>query len=110
MAGDIIWYLTVLGCALLFVGIGVYAGKLEKPMWFWSGSHVDPAAISDVKAYNRENARMWYGYSLWFWVSGLSWAWSKLLALAAMVLGCTVGIAILVGTYLRIEKKYTIKP
>ena len=29
MAGDIIWYVTVLGCALLFVGIGAYARKLE---------------------------------------------------------------------------------
>ena len=69
MAANIIWYITVLGCALLFVGIGIYAQKLEKPMWFWSGSYVDPATISDVKAYNLENARMWYAYSLWFWVS-----------------------------------------
>ena len=110
MAANIIWYITVLGCALLFVGIGIYAQKLEKPMWFWSGSYVDPATISDVKAYNLENARMWYAYSLWFWVSGFAWIWSEVVALAAMVLGCTVGIAILVGTYQRIEKKYKRKP
>ena len=29
MAGDIIWYITIFGCALLFVGIGAYAQKLE---------------------------------------------------------------------------------
>ena len=97
MAGDIIWYVTVLGCAVLFVGIGMYAKKLETPMWFWSGTNVDGAEISDVKAYNRENARMWNLYSLWFWVSGLSWAWSKTVAIVAMVLGCTVGIVILIG-------------
>lgn len=110
MAGDIIWYVTVFGCALLFVGLGTYANKLETPMWFWSGSTVEPASITDIKAFNRENARMWYLYSLWYWVSGLSWAWSKIIAIATMFLGCSVGIGILIGTYLRIEKKYKIKP
>ena len=110
MVGDIIWYVTVLGCALLYVGIGAYARKLETPMWVWAGSTVEPACNTDIKAYNRENARMWNLYSLWYWVSGLSWAWSKGVALTALVLGCTVGIAILISTYLGIEKKYKVKP
>ena len=106
MAGDIIWYITVFGCALLFVAIGAYAKKLAKPMWFWSGSGVDPAAVTDVKAYNGENARMWWRYSGWYWISGIAWIWSKTVALIALVLGCTVGIGLLVHTYLKIEKKY----
>ena len=109
MVGDIIWYVTVFGCALTFAGLGVYASKLEKPMWFWAGSTVDPASIRDVKVYNRENARMWYLYSLWYWAAGLSWAWSKILAIVIMFLGGSVGIGILIATYLRIEKKHKVK-
>ena len=110
MAGDIIWYVTVFGCALLFVGLGIYASKLEKPMWFWAGSEVDPKSITDVEAYNRENARMWYLYSVWYWISGLAWHWSEVVAIAAMVLGCSVGIVLLIVSYLRIQKKYKVKP
>ena len=110
MAGDIIWYVTVFGCALLFVGLGLYASKLEKPMGFWSGSEVDPKSITDVEGYNRENARMWYRYSLWYWISGLAWHWSEAVAIAAMILGCSVGIVLLIVSYLRIEKKYKVKP
>jgi hypothetical protein len=106
MAGDIIWYVTMFGCAALFVGIGVYARRLEKPMWFWSGSQVNPADISDVKAYNEENARMWIGYSLWYWAAGVLWIWNNGVGLAALIAGCSVGIAILIGTFQRIEKKY----
>ena len=106
MNGDIIWYVVLLGCAALFYGIGIYAQRLEKPMWFWSGSEVDPATISDVKQYNAENSRMWKWYSVWYWIAGLAWIWSGTVALIALVLGCTVGIAILVGTLFRIEKKY----
>ena len=29
-------------------------------MHFWSGTSVDPSKISDVKAYNKENAKMCY--------------------------------------------------
>ena len=106
MVGNIIWYITMFGCAVLFVGIGVYASKLRKPMWFWSGTAVDPASIVDVKRYNAENARMWICYSLWYWAAGIAWIWSKTAALIVLILGCTAGIGILVKTYLRIEKKY----
>ena len=106
MAGDIIWYVTILGCAALFCGIGLYAINTEKAMWFWAGSTVDPSKITDVKAYNRENAQMWFLYSLWYWIAGIAWIWSAIAALVTLALGCTVGIAILVGTYQKIEKKY----
>ena len=106
MAGDIIWYITMFGCAALFVGIGIYAKKLEKPMWFWSGSTVDPATITDVKAYNLENSRMWMWYSVWYWIAGFAWIWSGAAALTVLMLGCSVGIVLLVRRYLKIEKKY----
>ena len=106
MRGAVIWYVTMFACAALFFFIGAYAIKREKPMWFWSGSEVDAAMITDVKAYNRENGRMWMLYSLWFWAAGFAWAWGAAVATVILVLGCTVGIRILISTYLKIEKKY----
>ena len=106
MAGTIIWCLTVFGCAALFLGLGIYAKQLKKPMWFWAGSEVDPKTITDVKAYNAENARMWMRYSAWYWVSGFAWFWSEGIALAVMITGSTVGIGFLIYTFLKIEKKY----
>ena len=106
MAADIIWYFTIFGCAALFVGIGFYAKGLKSPMWFWSGSTVEPNSITDVRKYNAENARMWIVYSLWFWVSGFVWFWSRKVAVITMVLGCTLGMVQLIVTYRKIEKKY----
>ena len=65
----IIWLVITIPCGLLFTGLGIYAWRLEKPMWFWSGSTVRPDQITDVKAYNRENGIMWICYSLVFWVT-----------------------------------------
>ena len=75
MLGAIIWYVTMFATAILFYGIGEYARKREKSMWFWAGSKVDAAKITDVKAYIRENSRMWKLYSGWFWVAGFAWLW-----------------------------------
>ena len=47
----IIWLITLIPCSLLFTGIGIYAWRREKPMWFWSGSTVREEEITDVKAY-----------------------------------------------------------
>ena len=109
MAGLIIWCITVFGCALLFLGIGVYAAKREKPMHFWAGSTVDESKITDVKAYNKENARMWMIYSLWYFASGIIYFWNEIISVVLLVLACTVGIGILVATFTKIEKKYKVK-
>ncbi len=109
MAGTIIWCITVFGCALLFLSIGIYAEKREKPMWFWVGSTVEEATITDVKAYNKENGRMWKLYSLWYWASGVIYFWNEWIAVILLVLSCTLGIGILVGTFNKIEKQYKVK-
>ena len=109
MAGLIIWCITIFGCALLFFGMGVYAEKSEKPMHFWAGTSIDPSKISDVKAYNKENATMWKLYSLWYFASGITYFWSEWIAIAILVASCIVGMAILVFTYNKIEKKYKVK-
>ena len=107
--GAIIWYVCVLGCAALFFGIGIYARRTPKPMHFWAGVEVKASEISDIPAYNLENSRMWKRYSIWFWLAGFAELWNMYAALAILVLGCTLGIALLVRTYLKIEKKYKIQ-
>ena len=109
MAGMIIWCITIFGCAILFFGLGVYAEKREKPMHFWAGTTVDEKKITDVKTYNKENARMWKIYSLWYFASGVIYFWSTWIAVAILVLSCTLGIGILIATFNRIEKKYKTK-
>ena len=106
MVGKIIWWVVVFGCAILFYAIGSYAGKLTKPMWFWSGTEVKASEITDVEAYNKENARMWKLYSLWYWASGLAEIWSEIVALVLLLASCSVGLVFLVRSYQRIYKKY----
>ncbi|MBE6701548.1 MAG: hypothetical protein E7582_06660 [Ruminococcaceae bacterium] len=106
MAGQIIWYITNFGCATLFYLIGVYAKNLKKPMHFWSGSEIDSYLITDVKAYNRENAIMWKHFSLCFVVSGFLEIVNPNLALIVFLLSFAIGIPTLICIYLRIYNKY----
>ena len=109
MAAKIIGCIVYFGCAILFYGIGIYAQRLQKPMWFFSGTEVDPKTITDVGQYNRENARMWKIYSLWYFASGVVYFWITWIAVAILVLSCTLGMGILIATFNKIEKKYKVK-
>lgn len=109
MAGKIIMWIVSFGCAILFFAIGVYARKLKKPMWFWSGSEVDATKITDVKQYNKENGVMWQLYSLWYFAAGISEIWNPILALLFLVLSCSIGIVLLVRSYNKIYKRYSIQ-
>ena len=109
MEGAIIGCIVYFGCAILFYCIGIYARRCKKPMWFWSGTEVDPATITDVKQYNNENARMWKLYSLWYVAAGVAAIWNSIVAVIFLALGCTVGMVILVATYNKIHEKYKVK-
>ena len=109
MTGKIIWWVVSFGCAILFYSIGVYATKLEKPMWFWSGVEVKDSEITDVEQYNKANGRMWKLYSLWYWIAGGLTIWDATVAVVPLILGCTVGMVLLVATYRKIYEKYKVK-
>lgn len=112
--GIIIMCFVGFGCGLLFFGIGYSAQISKKPMHFYSGTSVDPKTISDIPAYNRENARMWKFYSIPYWLTGVTALLSifdeRLMAICSILIGiaCTAGIAWLVLTYKRIHNKYRI--
>ena len=109
MAGKIIMAVVSFGCGGLFFAIGIYARKLKKPMWFWSGSEVDASQITDVRRYNRENGIMWQIYSLWYFAAGIAEIPNPVLALIFLVLGCTAGSILLVCSYNKIYSKYRVK-
>ena len=103
---NIIWLVIMIPCSLLFTGIGLYAIKREKPMWFWSGSTVSETEITDVKAYNRENGIMWICYSLVMWASTIMGVLNMAVAGLVLLIGSLAGLPILAVTYNRIYKKY----
>ena len=92
--------------AAFFTGLGVYAMRHRKPMWFWSGSEVKPWEIKDIPAYNRANGWMWIVYSLGFWAAALLGLLHVPAAGLFMALWCLGGIPVLVLAYKRIYKKY----
>lgn len=64
MMNNVIWLIIMIPISLLFTGIGIYAWRRKKPMWFLSGSTVEESEIADIVAYNRANGIMWIAFSL----------------------------------------------
>lgn len=112
MAGTVILLVCCLGSGALFFGIGVHAYGRKSPMWFLSGTEIDPESVTDIPSYNRENGRMWKRYSLLFFLAGLlglggiRWHGCTIACLIVIVAAVTVGIWWLVRTYRGIRKKY----
>jgi hypothetical protein len=102
----VIWLVITIPCSLLFTGIGIYAWRRTKPMWFWSGSSVREEEITNVKAYNRENGIMWICYSAVFWISTIMGIQSVSIAGIVLAVGCLGGLPLLVIAYNRIYRKY----
>ena len=104
--GSIVFLIIMIPVSLLFTGIGVYAWRRKKPMWFWSGSTVEEDEISDVAAYNRANGIMWLVFSLLMWASAILGAINMKMGGIVLIAGCMVGVPILPIVYGRIYKKY----
>ena len=92
--------------AALFFGIGIYAWKRKKPMWFWSGTTVSEEEISDVPAYNRANGIMWIAFSCVFWISAVCGLMQIKTGGIILIAGCLLGIPALIFVYGRIYNKY----
>ena len=102
----IIWLIIMIPCSLLFTGLGIYALKAKKPMWFWSGSTVKESEISDIPAYNRANGIMWILFSLVFWVSTVLGFLNMKAGGICLIIGCLVGVPVLPFIYGKIYRRY----
>lgn len=101
-----VWLIIMIPLSLLFSGLGIFAWKRKKPMWFWSGSTVEEDEINDIPAYNRANGIMWLAYSLVFWISTVLGIFSLDISGAVLAIGCLGGLPILIFTYKKIYNKY----
>lgn len=106
MGNLIIWLIIMIPCSALFTGLGIYAWKREKPMWFWAGSTVKEEEIRDIPAYNRANGIMWIVFSAIMWASAILAIFSMEAAGIVLIAGCVLCIPGLPLTYNRIYKKY----
>ena len=95
-------------CGILFLGIGIWACRQEKPVHFYSGLSVSPESIRDIPAYNRACGRMWKGYSaLWFVCTGAAaWLGTSIWMVVLLLCAAIPGSIWLVLKYHRIEKTY----
>ena len=103
---SIIWLIIMIPVSLLFTGIGIYAWRREKPMWFWSGSTVKESEIADIAAYNRANGFMWISFSLVMWISTILGAMNMKAGGIFLMAGCIIGVPVLPIVYGRIYRKY----
>lgn len=103
---NILWLIIMIPVSLLFTGIGIYAWRRKKPMWFWSGSTVTESEISDITAYNRANGIMWLAFSLLMWVSTILGNTHRKEGGILLIAACIIGVPILPIVYGRIYRKY----
>ena len=101
-----VWLMIMIPLAIFFTGIGVFAWRRKKPMWFWSGSEVKEDEITDIPAYNRANGLMWIAFSGIFWISAVLGIFRQKTAGVIMAAGVLAGIPFLIIAYSRIYKKY----
>ena len=102
----IIWLVIMVPVSLLFTGIGLYAWKRKKPMWFWAGSTVEESEITDVPAYNRANGIMWLSFSAIFWISTAFGCLKMKTGGIILIAGCFLGIPLLPLIYGKIYRKF----
>ena len=104
--GNTVWLIIMIPVSLLFTGLGIYAWKRKKPMWFWSGSTVEEEEISDVNAYNRANGILWLVFSALLWISTvLGYRYGEIGGICLLV-SCLIAIPLLPLVYGKILKKY----
>lgn len=104
--GNVIWLIIMIPTSALFTGIGIYAIRRKKPMWFWSGSTVKEYEISDIPAYNKANGIMWIGFSMIFWISAILGFFKMPAGGYFLIAGCIFGIPLLPAIYHKIYQKY----
>lgn len=104
---NLFFLIIMLPSSLLFTGIGIYAWRRKKPMWFWAGDTVSEDEIMDVRAYNRANGVMWLCFSLPLWIGTyVGVCHSMILAGNIFLVDATVGLVLMMITYTFIRKKY----
>ena len=104
--GNTVWLIIKIPVSLLFTGLGIYAWKRKKPMWFWSGSTVEEEEISDVRGFNRANGIMWIAYSGVFWIATVIGCFSPMIGGIVLCAGAVIGAIVMAVVFEKIRAKY----
>ncbi len=102
----IIWLVVMIPLSAFLTGLGIYAMRRKKPMWFWTGRAVKEEEINDIPAYNKANGIMWIAFSLVSWASTVAGCKSLKVGGLVLLAGCIVAVPILLVAYNKIYKKY----
>ena len=102
----IVWLVVMVPVSALFSGLGIYAWRRKKPMWFWSGSTVRESQISDVPAYNRANGILWLSFSAVLWAATVLGLLDLRAGGICLIAGCLAGVPILPAVYEKIYSRY----
>ena len=103
---NLVFAITVGGCALMTGLISLWAYKRKTPMHFWAGSTVKAEEITDVPAYNRANAKLWLIYTIAVAASGFAGLFHITVGAVLLLVVCVPGSILLMIAYGRIYKKY----
>lgn len=112
IVGIVFFLLCTWGCGIVFFVIGLHADRSSKPVNFWAGQELDPHRVTDIAAYNHENAVLWKRYSIPFWLSGAVFALEvvndafSIAGIIVLFSACFPGLLLLIRKYKQIEKRY----
>ena len=104
-SGTIIYFASILVCALAYIAFSIYAFLSKKPINFWAGEKISADSITDVKKYNRANGTMWLVYGICWLIAAIIGLFSIRISVGIVIALC-FGIAILVIINHSIKKKY----
>lgn len=100
------YFIIMWSAAVLFILIGIYAMNRKKPMWLWGGVQIPESKIKDVRAYNHAIGKMWCVCAIPLFIGGMIAFFSSAYPVLIFALTCTVGIALVVWRYHKIEETH----
>lgn len=110
---QIIGYAVMMGCtwlcALVLVGIGIFAERQTKPSKMRAKSDYETEGIVDHVGFNKEVGRLWKLYSIPFWICGVLWFVSSKLTCILILVAALPGYLVLKFCYFRIAKRYRVE-
>lgn len=93
-------------CAMLFLGIAVYARRSQRAVGFWA--NVKAPEVSDVKQYNRAVSNLWLAGAFLFELLGIPFLFARQNSplFIISVLGTVMLVLGMMIRYSFIESKY----
>lgn len=103
-----IWFVSHLPLCVICGGLGLHASRRVKPMWFWTGVDVREQELTDVRLYNRANARMWLAFALFYFVVGCVGLFQSDSVMIAALILLPLSLIALMVVYSSIYRRYRV--